>query len=348
MDAQQLLEAYINTPGREGDQHWEPLSEVVTDLVHRSAARREIADLEDFEEDCVLAIWTRISALKSGEAEGSIDNIEAFIRRAVHNRYCDAIRRKRPTWYNLKLEMLELFSGKSNVEGFALWQNPGSSARMCGYAEWTGREESGSVKLRELLDNAAGFRTKYLKNRNPQELSKHKLAAAVLDFCEAPVNVDELTSSLVELMQVYSPEPLSIDAQPQSDEESDAPVNWLISTDTDVERQVIDGEWFGHVMEWFWAEFMELSLKQRKALLYGMSADQVLAIVASVGMKEIAGSLEIDRKEFASLINRLPRPDVEIAEELDIPTRSVPSVRFKAWGRIRRRTRKSSLIEDEE
>ncbi len=78
MDAQQLLEAYISTPGSEGDRYWEPLSRVVGDLVHRSAAKRETGDLEDFEEDCVLAIWTKISALKSGETDGSIDNLEAF------------------------------------------------------------------------------------------------------------------------------------------------------------------------------------------------------------------------------------------------------------------------------
>ena len=36
------------------------------------------------------------------------------------------------------------------------------------------------------------------------------------------------------------------------------------------------------------------------------------------------------------------------AEELGVPPRAVPSVRFKAWGRIRRRTRKSPLLLDEE
>ena len=347
MDAQQVLEAYIHTPGKDGDQFWEPLSQAITDLVHRAAARRETGDLEDFEEDCVFAIWSRINALKFGEADGSIETIEAFVRRAVHNRYCDAIRRKRPTWYNLKLEMLELFSGKANVEGFAIWTSPESGARLCGYTGWESKTAIGSVRLRDLLDNAAGFKSKFLRNRDPGELPKHELAAAVLDFCEAPVNIDELTSAMTELLQISSPEPLSIDSQPASDEDSDAPVNWLISPEADVESQVIDGEWFNHVLKWFWEEFIELSLKQRKALLYGMSGDQIMAMVVSVGMKEVSESLEIQREQLASLINRLPLPDVEIAEELQITPRAVPSVRFKAWGRIRRRVKKSSLIEDD-
>lgn len=346
MDAQQLLEAYINTPGAEGDRYWEPLSRVVNDLVRKSAARRETADLEDFEEDCILAIWTRISALKFGEAEGGIDNLEAFVRRAVHNRYCDAIRRKRPTWYNLKLELLEIFTGKSNVEGFAIWQSPDSGARLCGFAEWEGRPASGSARLRELIDNAEGFRAKILQNRDPRELPAYELAAAVLDFCGAPVEVDSLVSCIAELTQIHVAEPLSIDAQPDSDDDAGSPVDWLISPDTEVEKQVVDAEWFGHVIDWFWREFLDLSLKQRKALLYGMGADQVMALAASVGIGEVAKALELNTDEFLSLTNELPLPDAVTAEELGIPTRAVPSVRFKAWGRIRRRTRKSSLVDE--
>lgn len=348
MDAQQLLEAYISTPGSAGDRYWEPLSNVVSDLVHKAAGKRETADLEDFEEDCILAIWTRISALKSGATEGSIDNLEAFVRRAVHNRYCDAIRRKRPTWYNLKLELMEIFSGKSNIEGFALWQSPESGARLCGFAEWEGRPPTGAGRVRELTDNAQAFQAKVLHNRDPKELATHELAAAVLGFCGAPVDIDSLTSCLAELTKIFVAEPLSIDAQPEADDDAGAPVDWLISPDVEVEKQVVDSEWFGHVMDWFWREFLDLSLKQRKALLYGMGGDQVMALATSVGMVEIAKSLEISPELLASLIGRLPKPDVETAGELEIPARAVPSVRFKAWGRIRRRTKKSSLAVDDE
>lgn len=348
MDAQQLLEAYISTPGSAGDRYWEPLSNTVTTLVHKAAAKRETSDLEDFEEDCVLAIWTKISGLKSGETEGTIENLEAFVRRAVHNRYCDAIRRKRPTWYNLKLELLEIFSGKANVEGFALWQSPESGARLCGFSDWEGRPPTGAARLREITGNASGFQSKFLQNRDPKELASHELATAVLDFCGAPVDIDALTSCLAELTHVFVAEPLSIDAQPEADDDAAAPVDWLISPDIEVEKQVVDTEWFNHVIDWFWREFVDLSLKQRKALLYGMGGDQVMALVTSVGIAEIAKSMEMSREQFASLISRLPIPDVVIARELEIPPKAVPSVRFKAWGRIRRRTKKSSLVVDDE
>ena len=347
MDAQQLLKAYIGTSGPQGDRYWEPLSQVVSDLVHRSAAKRETGDLEDFEEDCILAIWTKISALKLGQAENSIDNLEAFVRRAVHNRYCDAIRRKRPTWYNLKLELLELLSGKSNIDGFAIWQSPESGARLCGFTAWEGRPAAGSARLRELLDNANSFRAKYLQNADPKELPTYKLAASVLDFCGAPVEVDGLTSCVAELTQSYTAEPLSIDAQPESDEDASAPVDWLISPDVEVEKQVVDAEWFNHVIDWFWSEFVDLSLKQRKALLYGMGGDQVMSLVGTLGMKEVAKSMEMTVEQLASLISGLPLPDAVTADELQIPARAVPSVRFKAWGRIRRRTKRSSLTDDE-
>jgi len=343
MNAQQLLELYINTNSNEAARYWEDLSNVVGGLVHRSVGKREISDLEDFEEECVLAIWTKINALKIDNTSGGIDNIEAFIRRAVHNRYCDAIRRKRPKWYNLKLELLEIFSGKANIEGFALWEVPEVTGRLCGYKQWEGSTKSGSAKCKDLLENPSAFRKKLLSNRDPQEVPTYELAAAVLDYCGVPVEVDALTSCIADLTRAYNPEPLSIDAQPATDEDSGSPIDWLISSDTNVEKQVVDSTWFNHVIDWFWREFSELSVKQKKALLYGMAADQVMALCVPVGMNTVAKSLEITTQDLASLISRLPVPDSETADELGVQARAVPSVRFKAWSRIRRRTLKSSL-----
>lgn len=348
MDAQGLLEAYISSPGNSGDRYWEDLSDVVRDLVHRSVGKREISDLEDFEEDCILAIWTKISSLKAGQSETGIDNFEAFIRRAVHNRYCDAIRRKRPTWYNLKLELLEIFSGKANIEGFALWQNPDTGARICGFADWYGSSKHVSAKCREIVDSPAAFRSKYLNNRDPRELAAYELAAAIFEYCGGPVEIDALTSCMADLTQARTADPLSIDSQPEGDDEGGTPLEWLISPDSDVEKQVVDSGWFTHVIDWFWKEFVQLSIKQRKALLYGMAGDQIMALGSAVGLKEVAKSLDIGTRELASLINKLPVPDAVTADELGIQARAVPSVRFKAWGRIRRRTKKSALSLDEE
>jgi len=347
MDAQQLLEAFIRSPGRDSDRYWEPLSDTVRALVHKAVGKREVGDLEDFEEECVVAIWTKVNALRSGDSASGIENLEAFVRQAVHNRYCDAIRRKRPKWYNLKLELLEIFSGKANVEGFALWQPVDSSGRLCGYSEWRGQSSRASARCRELTDNHGSFRTTYLQNRDPQELPIFELAAAVLDFCGAPVEIDALTSCIAELVKARNEEPLSIDAQPDGDEDSASPVDWLVSPDTLVEKQVVDAAWFGHVIDWFWKEFLELSVKQKKAIVYGMTGEQVMALCSAVGMREVARSLEITAERLAASISELPIPDSATARELGVETRAVPSVRFKAWGRIRRRTKKSSLSVDD-
>ncbi len=348
MDAQRLLDAYVRSSGKDGNRYWEALSDTVRELVHKSVGKREIGDLEDFEEECVVAIWSKISALRAeGGASQGIENLEAFVRQAVHNRYCDAIRRKRPKWYNLKLELMEIFSGKANIEGFALWQNPETGARLCGYAQWAHGRRPATARCRELTENSGKFRAQYLQNRDPQELPTYELAAAVLDYCGGPVDIDALTSCLAELAKVRTEEPLSIDAVPDPDSDSAPPVDWLISPDTDVEKQVVDASWFSHVVTWFWKEFLALSLKQRKAILYGMSAEQVMALSSAVGMTEVARSLEMSRQQFASLAGGLPLADAVTAEELGVPTRAVPSVRFKAWGRIRRRTRKSALAVEE-
>lgn len=347
MNAQKLLESYLRAePGSDTAQR-EALSSYVRSLIQRALGKREVSDLEDFEEECVLMIWTRISALKSGEATGEIENFEGFIRQAVHNRYCDAIRRKRPKWYNLKLELLEIFTGKAGVRGLAAWQHPDSGGRLLGYAEWEGLRGTGSAKCRELADNSAVFRSRFLGNRDPAELPLYELAVAVLDYCGGPVEIDVMTSCLAELLQARREEPLSIDAQPDPDGDAGAPVEWLISPDTPVEQQVVDSYWFEHVADWFWGEFRQLTLKQKKTLIYGMAPEQVMALGGVVGFKQIAEALEMSLPQFSSLVKKLPMPDSVTAEELGIETRAVPSVRFKAWGRIRRRTRKSALSLEE-
>jgi DNA-directed RNA polymerase specialized sigma24 family protein len=339
---QKLLQKYISLPPGECEAYIEPLSEEIRKLVRRSLVKHETADLEDFELDCLLAIWTRIDAIKRGIVDSNIENIEAFVRRAVHNRYCDAIRRKRPSWYNLKLEMMDLFSGKLNVKGLSMWVSD-SGERVCGYAKWEGRAGNGGAKCREISEDMQVFARRMLENRDPAEISNVELACKILDYVGAPVPIDDLVSCIAALKDVRDSEPLSIDSQPDGDEEADSPVQWLVDDHVDVEQQVINDRWLDHVIKWFWNEFMLLAPRQRKAMMLGMGADQVTAIISSIGLEETAKALEMPEDKLLKLIPQLPLPDAVTGEEIGVPARSVPSVRFKAWRRIQRRSRKSGI-----
>ena len=342
-DPKELLEKYVNLPPGKFEEYVEPLSEEIRKLVRKSLVKRETSDLEDFEQDCLLAIWTRIDAIKRGAVETGIDNLEAFVRRAVHNRYCDAIRRKRPGWYNLKLELLDMFSGKLNVKGLAIWSIEGSQDRLCGYASWEGSSQTTGAKCKEIAEDPRAFFSKSLANREPAEVATHELACRILDWVGGPVPIDDLVSCIANLTAVRDTDPLSIDAQPEGDDETGSPIDWLVDTQVDVERQVVDAGWLDHILAWFWREFLQLAPKQRKAIVLGLSAEQVMSIAASVGFEEVAESLEMTSEALSKLISRLPLPDMVTGEEIGIPARSVPSVRFKAWRRIQRRSRKSGV-----
>ncbi len=348
MNAQKLLEAYLGSSGTDNRTYEELLARIVRQLVHKAVARYPTTDLDDFEDECVAAVWCKIATLASGDtATSSITNLEAFVRQAVHNRYCDCIRRKRPKWYNLKLELMETLSGKTGVSGFAIWQCQKTGARMCGYAQWEQESRSATAKCRWLIDNQEKFRSHFLEKRDPRELPLYELTAAVLDYCGGPVELDTLTGCIAELLQAKNEDPLSIDTVSDPDSDSSAPVDWLISPGAGVEDQVIDAAWFRHVLDWFWNEFLQLSVKQRKAIILGMSPEQVMAIASVVDFSEVAAALEMSPERAADLIAELPLPDSVIADELNIPTKAVPSVRFKAWGRIRRRTEKAGLTYDD-
>lgn len=350
MDAQKLLESYLASSDTTRESKAEALYQVLKRLVHKAVARYPTGDLDDFEEECLVAVWCKISVLASSEPEGcsAIENIEAFVRQAVHNRYCDAIRRKRPKWYSIKLELMETLSGKTGVHGFALWQCPKTGVRMCGFSDWQGQYRSATAKCRVLLDDRDRFKSQYLGNREPRELPIYELVGCVFDYCGGPVELDTLTGCIAELIQARNEDLLSIDAVPDTESDSGAPIDWLVSSEEAVEDQVIGSTWFHDVLEWFWKEFLELSVKQRKAMMLGMSPEQVMAIISTVGLDNVAEALELTPGSLSDLISQLPLPDSEIARELNIPIKAVPSVRFKAWARVRRRTQKSGLVPREE
>ncbi|MDH7600513.1 MAG: hypothetical protein QHI38_00015 [Armatimonadota bacterium] len=348
MNAQKLLELYLSSSGSEQKTYEDQLSRIVKQLVSKAVSRYPTADLDDFEEECIAAVWCKIAALASRETDTStIGNLDAFVRQAVHNRYCDCIRRKRPKWYNIKLELMETLSGKTGVSGFAMWQCPKTGVRMCGYAQWKHLANPATAKCLSLIDNQEKFKRQFLNNRDPQELPLYELTAAILDFCGGPVELDTLTGCIAEMLQAKNENLLSIDAVPDPDSDLSAPVDWLISPEVGVEDQVINVAWFRQVLGWFWKEFLELSVKQRKAIILGMSSEQVMALVSVVGFTELAEALEMVPERLAGLVSELPLPDSTIADELGVPAKAVPSVRFKAWGRIRRRTEKAGLSLDE-
>ncbi len=346
MSPQQLLEAYISCTSNDASDIAFRLTEIISALVKKSIGKREVSDIDDFEEECLLAVWSKVQALRAGISDTEIKHLEGFVRQAVHNRYSDAIRKKRPKWYNLKIELMEILSGRAGVRGLAMWYDNSSGDRMCGFDSWQKRRPA-NAKCRELSEKQESFRVRCLNNVNPNELPLHELVSAVLDYCGGPVGVDIITSALIELIQAKPAQTVSIDSF-VDDDESGSLVDWLISSDTDIERDVVETSWFDEVMTWFWNEFAELSDKQKRAVLYGMSSEQATIIAAKVGLSQLAQALEVSREEMASLIGALPMADSRTAEVLDVQVRAVPSIRFKAWGRIRRRMRKSALYAEDQ
>jgi hypothetical protein len=343
---QQLLEAYVSCDPHVAGEIGVRLSEIIASIVRKSIGKREVSDIDDFEEECLLAVWSKVQAVRDGVSETEIKNLDAFVRQAVHNRYSDAIRKKRPKWYNLKIELMELLSGKAGVRGLAMWSGDGKSDRMCGFDSWQEMRPA-NAKCRELCEKTDVFRRKFLKNADATELPLHELVAAVLDYCGGPLGIDVLTSAIVELTHARPVQSVSIDSFVE-DEEGGSLSDWLISADTDIEKDVVEGSWFGDVMSWFWNEFAGLSEKQRKAVLYGMSSEQVMIIASKVGLGQLAASVSASREEMAVLIESLPMADSDTADVLKVQVRAVPSIRFKAWGRIRRRIRKSVLYAGDE
>lgn len=341
MDAQKLLSSFLNANEYTYTLYWEDLSQFIVKTVRKAAAKRETGDLGDFEDDCIVNIWSKIMAIREGKSKIAIENLEAFIRAAVHNRYCDAIRKKRPKWYNKKLELLEIFSGKAGIKGVTLIDK-----RLCTYDSWVDDGSKGTHECEKLcnsVDNIQLFKQNYIENHDPNELATYQLACAILNYCGSAVDINTMTSCVIELTQQKDLDIDSLDAPIGSNDKGFTKADTLIAPDSDTATQICNKDWFGTVIKWFVSEFDKLSPKQKKAVLYAMECEEVLHIISAMGATALAKSLEITKIELYELLKTLPLPDAETAQAIGCEARAVPSIRFKAWEKIQRRVKKSGL-----
>src|SRR5262249_34132777 len=94
-----------------------------------------------------------------------------------------------------------------------------------------------------------------------------------------------------------------------------------------------------------WAEIGELPLKQKTALLLNLKDSQgqsVLTLLPRIriaSIREIAGALELEPDQMASLWNQLPLGDSLIAGRLEVTRQQVINLRKSARERLARRIR---------
>lgn len=185
---------------------------------------------------------------------------------------------------------------------------------------------------RDPLDDflRARFRGTALARVNPGEL-----VAAIVDFTNSPLEIDELVSVMAELLAIR-------DTRAQSEQETMRPGDsaQLSSDPRGVIEEAIDR---GARLRRVWEEILQLSLRQRTALLLnlrdesGGAAIALLPLLRVASMRQIAAALKMSAEEIAAVWDRLPLEDAAIGEKLGASRQQVANLRKCARERLSRR-----------
>jgi hypothetical protein len=279
-------------------------------------------DLEDITSDAVLALVSRLQALRADPGGGAIESLQNYTAVVAYSAFAHYLRRRHPERSRLKNRLRYVLTRDRR---FALWQTP--DGLVCGQAGW--RERSASREATEKLDEVTAEPDRWLrwtqKGQTPRD-APTALVSAVLQAIGGPVEFDRLVAAIAAL----SPREMSEETRPAVL----AAIPDEVSPPADVtyERR--------RSTERLWGEVCLLPLRQRIALLlnlrdaHGAGLLWVFPLTGVASLRQIARALEMPDPELAEMWNRLPLDDRRIAERLGCTRQQVINLRSAARKRL--------------
>ena len=295
-----------------------------------SGDRQEVDDVSN---EVIVKVIRTLRDYKSSPRATSILSLRRYVATMAYNASDEYLRRKYPSRYSLKNKVRYILTRQP---GLVLREGENGKA-LCGLARWGSPEKAVPNPLREsregLDDFLRGkFRTTALAQSNPAEL-----VAAILEFTNSPLEIDDLVSVMAELLGVR-------DARPLTEQDTLRPGD-LTRLSSDAREVIDDSLDRREKLRRVWDEILQLSLRQRTALLLnlrdesGGAAIILLPMLRVATMREIAAALNRTAEEIAAIWDRLPLEDAAIGEMLGASRQQVANLRKCARERLARRLR---------
>ena len=296
----------------------------------RLRASGDRQEVEDVSNEVIIRLIRTLRDYKSSPRKESISSLRGYVATMAYNASDEYLRRKYPRRYSLKNKVRYILT---HQPGLALWEGENRKL-LCGLARWGSPDKAGANPLREgegLDDFLRGrFRNTAVTRTNPAEL-----IAAILEFTNSPLEIDELVSVTAELLGIR-------DARAQTEPETIRPgdLSHLSSDPRGVIDEALDRR---ARLRSVWDEILQLSLRQRTALLLnlrdesGGAAIALLPLLRVATMRQLAAALEMSAEELAAIWNHLPLEDAAIGNKLGASRQQVANLRKCARERLARR-----------
>jgi DNA-directed RNA polymerase specialized sigma24 family protein len=283
--------------------------------------QREEAD--DLHQDVVLQLLTQLQRFRRLPQFHPITDLRGMAAVIAHRTCARWMRRQFPERHALKNRLHYLVTRQ---RGFALWQDS-EGKLLAGFAVWQQQLQT-TRSLPEIEKLPAHIRA--LKSEKTQQLAE--LIASLFNYLGGPIEFDELVGNVAALQGI-----------------SDQPIESLTDDeDTAFEPAAAepDPAWRTEkrfFLQRLWEELQQLPLNQRAALLLnlkdttGFGAITLFPATGIASIRQLAGALEINPEELATMWNDLPIEDARIAELTGLTRQQVINARKSGRERLARR-----------
>lgn len=299
-----------------------PLVDRVTRAQLGSGAAGEV---EDVAAGALLRLTERLRRLRLEPVDASIESFEAYVVATARNACRAHLRARRPEWVRLSNQVRYLLG---HDPAFAAWRAD-DGRRLAGLAGWRGRAAGGPERV-EVERLGLG--------RPAAAVDLAVLLRSLLMARGAPCPVVALVAELADLRGLEEIRDVPLGPE----EGSEAPGVELVSNEASAERVLAERGF----LELVWSEVRELPVGQRRALLLNLRdprGGDLLSLMPTAGIAgvdEIAGVIELPRRELEALWERLPLDDREIGERFDLSQRQIVNLRKSGRERLARRMRR--------
>jgi DNA-directed RNA polymerase specialized sigma24 family protein len=288
-------------------------------------------DAEDLYGETLLQMLVRLKECKESPDDKSIGNLRSYAAVISYHTCYEYLRLKYPQRHNLKNKLRYLLTRQP---GLASWENA-SGNLLGGFSKWreTTGAQTGSHRLRQLLDDPRAALESVQPRENFQRMKLPDVAAAVFNHTGHPIELDDLVNIVASLRGIkdQQAEPITGEENP----DSFVPVAQRADLSEELDQRLF--------LKWLWDEICKLPVRQRIALLLNLRDEQgagvagLLPITGIATVRQIAAALEMADEDFASLWPRLPLDDAGIAALLGVTRQQVINLRKCARERLARR-----------
>jgi hypothetical protein len=306
---------------------------------------RKTLDAEEAYADSMWALFSKLKSMRDGNEDEAIRDLGGYAAKVAENAVHRIMRRNSPRRHWLKGAILDVLSGRTQAQGFTIWQDNGGS-RFCGYTTWDGRKPRRTRRYSEWAKSDPEewrntFVRTHLANQDPQEIPLPLLISRVFDWFDGPLSTGDLVSAVTNLLQIEETATASPSAVSDGGDTVFDALESLADPCATIEDDVLAGIENGETLRWLWNEIAELPLNQRKALLYALEPEELQAFKLVVPAEQLAGLVGLSRRDLNTLISTMPLSDNLIARHVGATRRQVINMRQAARRRLDRKLRRS-------